>query len=271
MSSIYKSEELLLMKENKFIGTAPAMINSQISFAGEGNILYCDENVKLENCNIRFAGNDSVLYLSGNTYPYKVTIWLYNESAVAFGENNYMNNIVSITASERKNVIVGSECLFSTGDCIRNSDAHLLYDLESKRRINPGKSVYIGDHVWIGQQAMLLKGACISSGAVLGAKSVLANKNIPSNTVWAGNPAKQIRQGVIWDGRCVHGWMQELTENAMYCDEARLDKFSFQYDMEEYISYDEIERRLTERKEAEGKLEILRELSVNVKKNRFAF
>lgn len=271
MFSIYKTEELFQIKKNKFAGTVPTMVHSQISFAGERNLLYCDKAVKLENCNICFAGNDSVLYLSGNIHPYKVKIWLYNESTVAFGENNYMNNIVSITASEGKNVMIGSDCLISRDVCIRNSDAHLLYDLESKRRINGGKSVYIGDHVWIGQDAMLLKGANISSGAVLGAKAVLSNKNIPSNTVWAGNPAKQIRQGVIWDGRCVHGWTQELTETAMYCDEARLDKFSFQYDSDEYIPYDEIERRLTERKEADGKLEILRELSANVKKNRFVF
>lgn len=269
MFCIYKPEELFQMKKNKFVGTVPTMIDSRISFAGERNLLYCDEGVKLENCNICFAGDDSVVYLSENKYSYKVKIWLYNESTVAFGKNNYMNHTVSITASENKNVIVGSECFFSTGNCIRNSDAHLLYDLESKRRINAGKSVYIGDHVWIGQDVMLLKGAYIASGAVLGAKSVLSNKNISSNTVWAGNPAKQIRQRVIWDGRCVHGWTQELTEAAVYYNEACLDRFYFQYNPEEYISYDEIERRLTERNASEEKLELLRVLSANVRKNRF--
>lgn len=268
MDRIDKPEDLTQLKMNKFEGTVPTMVHSQISFAGERNILYFDDAVRLENCSICFAGNDSVLYFSRNKYPYKVRIWLYSESTVAFGENNYMNNIVSITASEQKNVMTGSDCLFSRDVCIRNSDAHLLFDVETKRRINDG---YVGDHVWIGQDAMLLKGAHIASGAVLGAGAVLSNKIIPSNTVWAGNPAKQIRQGVIWDGRCVHGWTKEHTEAVIYCEEDCLDRFTFQYDPEESISFEEIERWLTEERKSEKKLKILCKLAVDVRKNRFSF
>ena len=271
MLSICKPEDLFLMKENKFIGTAPVMIKSQITITGKNNLLYCDENVRMENCSICFAGNNSVLYLSRSVHPYKIKVWLYNESVVFFGKNNYINDILCITASEQKNVLIGSEGLFSTEIWIRNSDAHLLYDSTSKKRINFSKSVYIGDHVWIGQQAMVLKGAYISSGGVLGAKSVLSNKHVPSNNVWAGNPARQIRTGVFWDGKCVHRWTEALTETSAHCDEDYAEKFIFQYDPEEYISYDKIEERLTEKKEADDKLRVLCDLSANSRKNRFSF
>lgn len=271
MFSVCKPEELFLMQENRFIGTAPVMVNSQISFAGEGNLLFCDADVKLENCRISFAGNNSILYLSKSIHPYKIKAWLYNESSVFFGENNYINDILCITASERKNILIGSEGLFSTEIWIRNSDAHLLYDSASKQRINSGKSVYIGDHVWIGQQVMLLKGVQISSGAVIGAGSVLSNKHVPSNTAWAGNPARQIRKEIFWDGRCVHRWMEDMTEASMHCDQERAERFLFHHNLEEYIPYEELEKRLTRRRGSDDKLAILCELSGNFKKDRFSF
>jgi predicted DCC family thiol-disulfide oxidoreductase YuxK len=40
----------------------------------------------------------------------------------------------------------------------------------------------------------------------------VAGKAIPSNTSWAGNPARQIGRGVFFDGACVHGWTCEQTE-----------------------------------------------------------
>jgi acetyltransferase-like isoleucine patch superfamily enzyme len=46
--------------------------------------------------------------------------------------------------------------------------------------------------VSIGANATILPGITIGEKAMIGAGSVVT-KNIPSNTVWAGNPARQIR------------------------------------------------------------------------------
>lgn len=270
MDTVSAPEELLLMENNKFIGTIPVMKNSRIRFSGDNNILYCDKNVRLKNCNIYFAGNNSVLWLSSSKYSYKMTIYLYSHSVIFWGKDNSINGDISITASEQKNVLIGSDNLFSTDIWIRNSDAHLLYDALSKKRINCSKSVYIGDHVWIGQQAVLLKGTNISSGSIIGARSVLSNKHVLSNTVWAGNPARQIRKNVFWDERCVHKWTKDMTETAM-CYEENPERFLFFYKPEEHISYDEIERQLTKCVRMDDKLDVLRRLSVNNKKDRFSY
>ena len=47
---------------------------------------------------------------------------------------------------------------------------------------------------------------------------VVSGKTIPSNTSWAGNPAKQIAKDIFWDGRCVHGWTQPETEANQHYD-----------------------------------------------------
>ena len=55
------------------------------------------------------------------------------------------------------------------------------------------EKVTIGDDVWIGAGATILKGVKIGNGSIIGANSVV-NKNIPDYQVWAGNPAKFIKE-----------------------------------------------------------------------------
>jgi acetyltransferase-like isoleucine patch superfamily enzyme len=75
---------------------------------------------------------------------------------------------------------------------------HPIIDLESKQRINYGRSIEIGDHVWIGAQAQILKGAKIGSGSIIGTRAVVTGA-IPENCIAVGVPAKVIRHNVSWD------------------------------------------------------------------------
>ena len=52
--------------------------------------------------------------------------------------------------------------------------------------------IRIGNDVWIGTGAIVLKGVEIGDGAVIGAGSVVT-KNVGSCEIWAGNPARKIR------------------------------------------------------------------------------
>ncbi len=50
----------------------------------------------------------------------------------------------------------------------------------------------IGADVWIGANAIILSGVSIGNGAVIGAGSVVT-KNVGDYEIWAGNPARKIR------------------------------------------------------------------------------
>lgn len=52
--------------------------------------------------------------------------------------------------------------------------------------------IIVGHDVWIGANAIVLSGVSIGTGAVVGAGSVVT-KSIPPYEIWAGNPAKKIR------------------------------------------------------------------------------
>lgn len=184
---------------------------SKIVFAGKNNVLFVEDGVRIHDSTVSFRGDDSVVYLSKNKHRYLLHISIYHCSTVYIGADCYINGQLTLIASERQNIVIGNEGLFSFGIFVRTADPHLLYDCKTKRRINPSKSVFIGDHVWIGQNALILKGAQIGSGSVIGANAVLSGKKIASNVVACGNPARVVRRGVFFLPECVHAWTEEKT------------------------------------------------------------
>ena len=62
------------------------------------------------------------------------------------------------------------------------------------------KPVRIDDYAWVGANAMILKGVHIGRGAVIGAGSVVRS-DVPELTVYAGNPARYVKDIVLTDGQ----------------------------------------------------------------------
>ena len=58
------------------------MTNSKIIFNGKNNILFCDENVCLEDSILNFECNNSVIYLSSNKHKYKIKVDIRNNSVL---------------------------------------------------------------------------------------------------------------------------------------------------------------------------------------------
>jgi len=261
-------------KENKIIGHSPNIINSNITFKGKSNVLYCEENVTIEDSNLEFYGDNSLIYLRTGCHKLEISIW--NDSVCHCGQYNGYAKTLWISLAEQKHCFIGDSCLFSFDILIRNSDAHLIYDCENGKRINPTKSVYIGDHVWIGQHVNILKNARIDSGSIVGASSVVMGKSIPHNTIWAGNPSRQIKSGAFWDKSCIHGFVEQDTELSMdyekYLDEYRkdchADYWIFEYNKNEEIAWEYLEKNLSTGT-AVDKCKFLTEFNSNKTKNRF--
>lgn len=134
-------------KGNKIVGYLPKVINSSINFIGENNIMYCDENVCLNKSELIFGGCNSLIYLG--TSEHKVRIDLRNDSVCHVGRFTRFADRLDLIITEHKHCFIGDNCLISCDVVIRNNDGHLIYSCDGGNRINPTKSVYIGDHVWI--------------------------------------------------------------------------------------------------------------------------
>lgn len=246
-----------------------AMVNSKIRFTGVNNILFIEDGTCIKNSAINFAGNNSVVYLCTSKMAYFIDISIFNSSVVFIGRGNYFNPARSlvIIAAEQQNVIIGEGGLFSHGIYVRTTDPHLLYDNRTKKRLNPSKSILIGDHVWLGQNTLILKGTCIGSGAVIGGDTVLAGKQVPSNTVFGGNPDRIIREKVFFSPECVNSWTSEMTEKYKTMDS---DEYIYHAETQT-ITFEQIDTKLKRSNTVDQRIKNVQKLFCdNKEKNRFA-
>lgn len=90
---------------------------------------------------------------------------------------------------------IGDNVMIGGGCRIWDSNFH---SLEYEERIFKGdkniitKPIVIDENAFIGAGSLILKGVHIGQNSIVGAGSVVT-KSIPDNEIWAGNPAKKVR------------------------------------------------------------------------------
>lgn len=103
----------------------------------------------------------------------------------------------NVAIGDRTEIHVGSDCeigantLISWDCCIIDRDYHKIGGEENI------KPIKIGKNVWIGCRALILKGVTIGDGAIVAAGSVVT-KDVPACAMVAGNPARIIKENVVW-------------------------------------------------------------------------
>lgn len=93
---------------------------------------------------------------------------------------------------------IGRDGLWSDEIIVQSNDQHGLIDLDSMTLLNGNKRrIEVGEHVWIGRRTMIMPDTAIGSGSDLAAGAILTS-NMPSNTIFAGIPARMVRKSVTW-------------------------------------------------------------------------
>ena len=101
----------------------------------------------------------------------------------------------------QNSLIIGNHVKIGGNVVIYDTDFHSLQS-EHRKQIDDDRSntitkpVIIGDNVFIGAHTTILKGVTIGNNSIVGACSVVT-KSIPENQIWAGNPAKYIKDVII--------------------------------------------------------------------------
>jgi len=134
---------------------------------------------------------------------------------VSMGPQCGINGTMSIAVPEPSRVSIGRDCLFADGITMMTSDCHSIFDRETRRRINPARSIEIGARVWVGASALILKGAVIGRGSIIGANAVVEGE-VPEFCTAAGNPLRIVRRNVTWDGQRLDEMPAVLDDPAVY-------------------------------------------------------
>lgn len=115
---------------------------------------------------------------------------IFRGKSVFIGENVLINHNCFIDAWEK--VTIGNNTSIAFGVTICTS-SHKIGTSNKRAGESDRKPITIGDGCWIGANVTILPGVTIGDGCVIGAGSVVT-KDCKSNTLYAGVPAREIRE-----------------------------------------------------------------------------
>lgn len=173
---------------------------SSVTFRGKNNVLRILPGAKLAQMIIDFDCDDGYCEIGSNSIgtPFKAACRIGLGSKIIIGKNVTCTFRCTITAVEKADVRIGDDCMLSSGNEIRTDDAHPIFDVTTGKRLNPARSIVIGDHVWLSGRAVVFGGGEIGRGSVIGFGSFVKGK-LPNNCLAVGVPARVLRRDIAWE------------------------------------------------------------------------
>lgn len=239
LKTVYKNNNIII--SHRPLSEIEGSENIIFSDKASNCCVYLAPRVRLSAATIKLCGNNAAFF-AANTMLGKISCSIFDNSTVYIGDSCFINPYLAgqlLYASECTNLIIGNNCIISTGVEISTTDVHLVYDRRTRTRRNRPQSIYIGDHVWIGRETKVYKGAKLASGGVLAARAVATGGFYPGNSIIAGLPAKVLRTSdIYWDGTDTFSFTPQDTEKNNYheSDNEVYLKSVFEHSEKEVIS-----------------------------------
>lgn len=170
----------------------------RFKFVGTHNVVVIGKDVDLGSMSISCFGKFGVVIIGDNSGFKTCRIALkHRQGDVVLGKGlSWVGGSIVVQEDENR-VVVGDGCLFSWDIEIMPTDAHPIYDRQSRERINPPKPIYVGPRTWLGRGVSVAKGVRIAKGSIIGQAS-LVTKDTEAFCAYGGAPAKLIRRDVEW-------------------------------------------------------------------------
>lgn len=159
-------------------------------------------------------------FLSNERYR-NVSYKYFRDLGVVFeGKPKYINYDVDFDITEPNKIFVGENTVIAKGTILLTHDFSIECGLLSIKANNPThevqfvKEIHIGKECFIGARSFILPGTTIGNNCIIGAGSVVSG-NIPSNSIYAGNPAKFIAHTDEWAKKKIeqNPWLIDKNEN----------------------------------------------------------
>ena len=119
-----------------------------------------------------------------------LTTWSLEDHEGEISIGNFCLLTPGVRIASASKITIGDGCMFANSAYISDADWHGIYDRAEP--VGNTKPVVLEDNVWIGDSAIICKGVTIGENSIIGAGAVVT-KNVPPNSIFAGNPAKLVK------------------------------------------------------------------------------
>ena len=140
--------------------------------------------------------NNSTLTLFDNvTIAKGFSINCFENSSLSIGNNFWANKNCTLWCKNQ--VTIKDNVLFGWNVYVNNFDGHDIVN-KDQTIINHSAPLIIQQDVWISAFCSIIKGIEIASGSIVGYKALVTKSLLDSNCVYAGTPAKKVKENVFW-------------------------------------------------------------------------
>lgn len=133
-------------------------------------------------------------------------IWFEDrEGRLTIGERSTFEDVHLAVTEPQSSLTIGQDCMFAYDIEVRTGDSHSVLSRDTGERLNPAKSVTIGNHVWVAAHSYLLKGTTLAEDSIVATGAIVTRAFHEEGVIVAGNPAQIIKRGVTWSRERVGG------------------------------------------------------------------
>ncbi|MCH3976602.1 MAG: acyltransferase [Bacilli bacterium] len=147
------------------------------------------KNIKMID-KVKLRGNPKIVL--GNNVKFYSNILIWGDGELIIGNNVEIGDNTIIYVSKEAGISIGDNTLIAANCYFIDMNHSTKTGMTVKSQPNTYGKIKIGNNVWIGEDVTILKNVEIGQNAVIGAKS-LCNKNIKPNSIYAGVPARFIK------------------------------------------------------------------------------
>lgn len=142
-------------------------------------------------------------FMSNEKYR-DISFRYFRDCGVVFtGRPKYINYDVDFDLTEPNLIFIGNGTVIAKSSILLTHDFSIECGLEAIGEAKPEyeaqflKEIHIGNNCFIGARSFVLPGTRIGDNCIIGAGSVVSGE-IPSNSIYAGNPARFICHTDEW-------------------------------------------------------------------------
>ena len=156
----------------------------------------CGTNLRGRNPGMFFLAEDSEVHIGNHVMLEKdVRISTSVGAKISIGDNTYLGEGSNLLAG--RDITIGRNCSISWHVLIMDNSSHPL-GFSGETPVTKVGPIHVQDHVWIGCRAVILKGVTVGEGSII-ANNAVVTKDVPPRTMVAGNPAKVVKEDVVWE------------------------------------------------------------------------